>query len=439
MKEKKKISIFWFRRDLRITDNHALHQALSGDAPVLPIFIFDPSILGTLHSNDHRVEFIHEQISQINQQLKVAYGSGVGVYLGSPREVFTQLMEEYSIDSVYVNHDYEPYATKRDAEIQEVFSAEGIPMKTFKDQVIFEKSEVVKDDNTPYVVYTPYMKRWRAKFSPQEHLVQYDTDIENYVMDTNIPFLSLQDIGFSSSEIPALEPNISSELISNYGQQRDFPAEEGTSFIGTFLRFGTISIRELVKKAILSDDDTYLKELIWREFFMQIIWHFPHTAGHAFREKYDAVPWRDAPDDLQKWKDGQTGYPMVDAGMRELNATGYMHNRVRMVVASFLCKHLLIDWREGERYFAEKLFDYELSSNVGNWQWAAGSGVDAAPYFRVFNPETQMKKFDPKGEYVRKWVPEYFGIGYVSPMVEHKFARERAIETYKTALNNFEG
>lgn len=435
---KKTLSIFWFRRDLRLEDNHGLHRALSGENPVLPIFIFDMTILEKLPNNDHRVSFIHVQLEKINQQLQEKYNTSLAVFHGKPDKVFEQLIEKYDVQSVFANHDYEPAAKKRDNSIAESLNREDVEFKTFKDQVVFEKSEVVKDDGNPYVVYTPYMKRWRATFNSSQDIQNYKTDIQNYVTNHGEQFLSLSDIGFTKTHIPLPEYDISTNIIGNYSDKRDFPAQNATSHIGTALRFGTISIRRLVEKALQSEDDTFLKELIWREFFMQVMWHFPYSATRAFREKYDFVPWRDAPEDLQKWKGGQTGYPIVDAGMRELNTTGYMHNRVRMVVASFLCKHLLIDWREGERYFAEKLFDYELSSNVGNWQWAAGSGVDAAPYFRVFNPETQMKKFDPNGGYVRKWVPEYFGTGYIPPMVEHKFARERAIERYKTALQNIE-
>jgi deoxyribodipyrimidine photo-lyase len=434
MKNSKKISIFWFRRDLRLEDNHGLFQALSGDYPVLPIFIFDSEILEKLPKNDHRVTFIHKQLEKINKFLKEKYKSSLSVYYGKPTEIYKKLVQEFDIDAVY----YEPYAKKRDLNVNEILKQVDVDFKTYKDQVIFEKSEVVKGDGKPYVVYTPYMNRWRATFNKEPDLIEYNTDIKNYISDMTLSFLSLADMGFEISTLEAPYLNTSLDILDNYEERRNFPSLNATSHIGPYLRFGIIGIRSLVKKALSSEDDTYLKELIWREFFMQIIWHFPHTQHQAFREKYDMVPWREAPEDLQKWKNGQTGYPMVDAGMRELNATGYMHNRVRMVVASFLCKHLLIDWREGERYFAEKLFDYELSSNVGNWQWAAGSGVDAAPYFRVFNPETQFKKFDKNGEYVRTWVPEYFGIGYVTPMVEHKFGRERAIETYKTALQNYE-
>lgn len=438
MKNKPLINIFWFRRDLRLEDNHALSQALAGKYKVLPLFIFDSEILDALPKDDHRISYIHDSLKKINSVLQERYNSSLAVYRGKPIDIFIKLLEKYDVHDIYTNNDYEPYAKKRDIEILDLLKSHGVEFKTYKDQVIFQESEVVKDDKSPYVVYTPYMKRWRALFQPKEHLPLFETNIKNYVQNKELSFLSLEDIGFVQSRIPFPSINIAAEILDNYGDKRDFPSMNATSYVGIALRFGTISIRQLVTLAIRSDDDTYLRELIWREFFMQILWHFPHTAHQAFREKYDTVPWRDAPDDLQKWKDGQTGYPMVDAGMRELNNTGYMHNRVRMVVASFLCKHLLIDWREGERYFAKKLFDYELSSNVGNWQWAAGSGVDAAPYFRVFNPQTQFEKFDKGGEYVRKWVPEYFGIGSVQPMVEHKFARERAIETYKTALNNYE-
>lgn len=435
--QKQQVSIFWFRRDLRLDDNRGFFEALSDNIPVLPIFIFDTDILDSLPKDDHRISYIHQSLSQMSLGLK-KHGSGISTYHGKPIEILNKLMQKYDIQSVYANHDYEPYAKKRDKEITDLLGKKDIEFNTFKDQVIFEKDDVTKDDGTPYVVYTPYSKKWLLKFNPSVDLVNYIPDVKNLYQSNDLPFLTLTDIGFTQPDIPMPVVDIGSDIIDNYADRRDFPATLGTSHIGTALRFGTISIRCLVARAIQSEDNTYLKELIWREFFMQILWHFPHTKNQAFKEKYDAVPWRDEPDDLEKWKKGETGYPMVDAGMRELNMTGYMHNRVRMITAGFLCKHLLIDWREGEKYFAEKLFDYEMSSNVGNWQWAAGSGVDAAPYFRVFNPETQFKKFDPDNEYVRKWVPEFFGIGYVQPMVEHKFARERAIETYKTALNNFE-
>ena len=433
----KKVSIFWFRRDLRVDDNRGFFEALNSNNLVLPIFIFDSNILKELPSKDHRVEYIHNSVDSLHKNLQ-KFDSGLAMYHGDPYQIFQNLIKDFDITSIYVNSDYEPYAKKRDSQIQELLHQHDIDFFSYKDQVIFEKDDIVKNDGTPYVVYTPYMKKWMAQLNTKQDLKECKPNPSNLIQLQNFPYLSLNDINFTQSGISMPEFNIDSDLINNYGEYRDFPGLSATSHVGTALRFGVISIRKIVAKALLSSDKTYLKELIWRDFFMQILWHFPYTQHQSFKEKYDSIPWRDAPNDLEKWKKGQTGYPIVDAGMRELNTTGYMHNRVRMITASFLCKHLLIDWREGEKYFAEKLYDYELASNVGNWQWVAGSGVDAAPYFRIFNPETQMKKFDPKGEYVKKWVPEYFGVGYVLPMVDHKFARERAIETYKTALDNFE-
>lgn len=440
MSSTEKISLFWFRRDLRLDDNRGLYEALKGEHSIVPLFIFDKDILDELSEDDHRVTFIFETLQGMRNQLQDEYGSSIDFRYGKPEEIFTQLIKDYDIAQVYTNRDYEPYAKKRDEKIEALLNKHDIELCTFKDQVIFEKNEVVKVDGDPYVVYTPYKNKWREHFKPDRDLEIYYINeyTDNFYQNTRLPQISLSDMGFKKSTMDVPDYDVTPTLISDYADMRDYPAQDGTSHLGPYLRFGLVSIRKIMKKAYSGSDTTFMNELIWREFFMQILWHFPHTANQAFREKYDTVPWRDAPKDLQKWKDGQTGYPLVDAGMRELNETGYMHNRVRMVVASFLCKHLLIDWREGEHYFAKKLFDYDMSSNVGNWQWAAGSGVDAAPYFRVFNPQTQFKKFDKNGEYVKKWVPEYFGVGYVQPMVDHKQARERAIETYKTALNNYE-
>jgi deoxyribodipyrimidine photo-lyase len=435
--KKQQVSIFWFRRDLRLDDNHGLSQALSMGYPVLPIFIFDTDIIHTLPRDDHRITYIHDELSHIHSTLREQAGSGMTTYHGVPRDIFKKIMHDVDVMGVYANHDYEPYAKKRDTELEKMLQEQGIPFQTFKDQVIFEQSEVVKNDGTPYTVYTPYMKKWRTLFNPDVHIPVYTYTFDNFLKITEPSFLELSDIGFVRSSLSAPHSCVTSDIIDHYAETRDIPALSGTSRISTALRFGTVSIRTLVKKAIQSENDTYLKELIWREFFMQILWHFPSTKDHAFKPAYDAIPWRNNPDEFEKWKQGTTGYPLVDAGMRELNQTGYMHNRVRMLTASFLCKHLLIDWRWGEQYFAEKLFDYEMSSNVGNWQWAAGSGVDAAPYFRVFNPEIQFKKFDPQGDYVRRWVPEYVGIGYVEPMVDHAMARERALEMYQTALKGY--
>lgn len=432
---KNKVSIFWFRRDLRLQDNVGLDYALRGGQPVLPLFIFDPEILDSLPKDDARVTFIHEQLQQMRCQLK-DLSSSLAIYHGTPAEVFEGLLSEYNVQAVFANHDYEPYAGERDKRIAEILSEKNIEFQTFKDQVIFEKDEIVKGDGTPYVVYTPYMKMWKARFSKAEHLRDRDTRsyFNNLLSDPDLPNISLEEMGFAGSRIRVPDYNVSPQTIQQYENTRNFPAKEGTSRLGPHLRFGTVSIREIVRKAIAQQNEVFWQELIWREFFMQILWHFPHTLHKAFKPKYDRIQWRNNETEFELWKSGYTGYPLVDAGMRELNTTGYMHNRVRMLVASFLCKHLLIDWRWGEAYFAEKLLDYEMSSNVGNWQWAAGSGVDAAPYFRIFNPTTQIDKFDKEYRYIKKYVPEYVTPEYPVPMVDHKEARVRCLETYKIAL-----
>jgi deoxyribodipyrimidine photo-lyase len=427
------MNIFWFRRDLRLDDNVGLFHALNSTEEVLPVFIFDESILAELPKEDARVTFIHELLSKIQEQLALQ-GKSLAVFHGKPIAVFKQLISEHSISTVYTNHDYEPYARKRDKEINQLLKEHSIDFKTNKDHVIFEKSDVVKDDGLPYVVYTPYSKKWKEKFKTIA-LLNYDSEERiSTIASHSYPFLSLSAIGFQKSGIEVSPYTISENLISNYEATRNFPALSGTSMLGAYLRFGAISIRQMVAKAIASKNETFWNELIWREFFMQILWHFPHTIHKSFREKYDAIQWNNNEAEFQKWCEGKTGYPMVDAGMRELNATGHMHNRVRMVVASFLCKHLLIDWRWGETYFAQKLFDYEQASNVGNWQWAAGSGVDAAPYFRIFNPAEQIKKFDKDLKYIKKWVPEVETSAYSLPIVDHKEARERCLRVYKEAV-----
>lgn len=428
------IVIYWFRRDLRLDDNTGLFFALKENKNVLPIFIFDKTILSQLDNNDARVSFIHQQLVLINNKLK-KINKSIAVFYGNPIDIFKQLIAENNISSVYTNHDYEPYARKRDVEINLLLKSNNINFKTCKDQVIFEKNEIVKDDNLPYVVYTPYSKKWKNKIS-QTIIYEYKSDSYlNNLFNHKYPFLSLKDINFIKTIINLPDYNITEELISNYELNRNFPSINGTSLIGIHLRFGTISIRKLVSYALTFQNQTFLNELIWREFFMQIIWHFPHTISKSFKSKYDEIEWENNEENFKKWCEGKTGYPLVDAGMRELNATGHMHNRVRMIVASFLCKHLLIDWRWGEAYFANKLLDYELSSNVGNWQWVAGSGVDAAPYFRIFNPTEQIKKFDKNFKYIKKWVPEFETHLYPKPIIEHKFARERCLEVYKNALN----
>ncbi len=433
---KDKVNVFWFRRDLRLKDNVGFYKALHGKFPVLPIFIFDTEILESLPKDDARVSFIFKTLLEMRIELKKE-GAGLGLFHGKPKEVFERIISEFNVQNVIANHDYEPYAKKRDSEMEKFLSEKNIGFFTFKDQVVFEKDEVLKQDGKPYLVYTPYMKAWKEKFRKENNLSIYDTsrDFDALLKNQDLPNLSLADIGFEKSNIPVPDYKTSPTLIKNYQKTRNFPDEDGTSRLGPHLRFGTVSIREIVKKAITENNETFWQELIWREFFMQILWHFPDTVESAFKKQYDRIQWRNNETEFKKWKEGNTGYPIVDAGMRQLDQTGYMHNRVRMVTASFLCKHLLIDWRWGEAYFAEKLLDYELSSNVGNWQWAAGSGVDSAPYFRIFNPSLQLEKFDKDKKYIKKWVKEFGTPEYPPEMVVHKDVRERALDVYKNAVS----
>lgn len=427
--------MFWFRRDLRLDDNVGLYHAIKNETKVVSIFIFDVDILNRLPKEDSRVCFLHQQIEELNQQLAES-NKKIHVYHGKPIDIFRKILSANAVHAVYTNRDYEPYSTQRDAEIKALLSENDVTFSTFKDHVIFEQDEVVKSDGTPYRVYTPYSRVWLDKFDRQEHLKSHridDFEKLTTLADHNNP--SLTDIGFTTSKIKAPQYNTSDEIIDQYEARRNTPAVEGTSKVGVHLRFGTLSIRKAVAKALESTNQTFLKELIWREFFMQILWHFPHTENKSFKPQYDRIEWRNNPEEFKRWCDGETGYPFVDAGMRELNETGFMHNRVRMLVGSFLCKHLLIDWRLGEAYFAEKLLDYEMASNVGNWQWVAGCGVDAAPYFRIFNPTEQIKKFDKDHAYIKKWVPDYQKSSYAKQIVDHKMARERCLETYKSALN----
>lgn len=432
----KEISIFWFRRDLRLNDNAGLFSALSENNNVLPIFIFDEAILNRLSKNDARVSFIHESLEAMRTELH-KHQRELSIYHGNPKEVFQNLIENHTITKVYTNRDYEPYATKRDEEIERLLATNNIEFNTYKDQVFFEKNEITKADGNPYVVYTPYKNKWKEHFRSHD-LKQFKSEenLLNLVNVFDFEHKSLEDIGFKVSEIKVLPLKVTPQLIEDYEETRDYPAiNYGTSKSAPHLRFGTVSTRELLKKAIAQKNEIFWSELIWREFFMQILWHFPHTHKEAFKPKYDRIEWRNNEAEFEKWKTGTTGYPLVDAGMRELNQTGYMHNRVRMLVGSFLCKHLLIDWRWGEAYFAEKLLDYDMSANVGNWQWVAGSGVDASPYFRIFNPTTQIKKFDKDHKYIKKWVLDLEELSYPQPMVDHKMARERCLETYKKAVS----
>jgi deoxyribodipyrimidine photo-lyase len=431
-----KVNIFWFRRDLRLDDNVGLYNALQSEHTVLPIFIFDSDILDKLPKDDARVTFIYETLNDMRKTLQDKHDRSIAIYHGKPKEIFTNLVEAYNILEVYTNHDYEPYGQARDEAIKSFLAENNIGFKTFKDQVIFEKSDVVKSDGTPYLVYTPYMKKWKASFENNDvRSFPSEDNLESLFKDNQLPNISLANIVFKKSDQTIESYTVTPALIQQYEATRNFPAQDTTSKLGPHLRFGTVSIRKMVKKAIAETNEIFWQELIWREFFMQILWHFPHTIDKSFKPKYDRIEWRNNETEFKAWCEGKTGYPLVDAGIRQLNQTGFMHNRVRMLVGSFLCKHLLIDWRWGEAYFAEKLHDYDMSSNIGNWQWVAGCGVDAAPYFRIFNPTTQIQKFDKNLEYIKTWVPDFLELTYPQPIVDHKLARERCLETYKSALN----
>ena len=433
------INIFWFRRDLRLTDNAGLYHALKSNKPVLPIFIFDKNILDKLVDKaDKRVVFIHAALKEIQASL-ISLGSSLEVFYSTPDEVFEKLASTYTIEKVFTNHDYEPYAKDRDAVIAAFLNTKGASLQSFKDQVIFEKDEVMKDDGKPYTVFTPYSRKWKAVLN-EFHFKAYPTEkyFNNFLQRPakDIPLLSA--MGFVDAKTIFSSKELNNELILKYQQQRNFPAIAGTSKLGVHLRFGTVSIRQLAQQCS-GLSETFLNELIWRDFYQAILWHFPQVGyGRAFKPAYDFIEWRNDKGEFDKWCKGQTGYPIVDAGMRELNETGFMHNRVRMVVASFLTKHLLLDWRLGEAYFAEKLLDFDLAANNGGWQWAAGSGCDAAPYFRIFNPYLQTKKFDPQLVYINKWVPELNELHYPQPIVDHEFARKRCLEVYKKGLDKKE-
>jgi len=423
--------VVWLRRDLRLQDHAALYHALKENNNVVLVFIFDTVILNDLEDkSDARVEFIHQSLLTLQAQLK-ELGSSLIVFHGNPVDVYKSLQPK----AVYTNHDYEPYARKRDEKIRDILETKGIPFKTYKDQVIFEKDEVTKEDGNPYTIFTPYSKKWKARLK-LFYWKSYPT--EKYfgslkkMKSQEIP--SLKEIGFQKSDVAFPPRAVKQSIIEHYHELRNFPAISGTTKLSVHLRFGTVSIRKLVQVA-LKKNETWLNELIWRDFYHMILWHFPQVESTAFKPAYDRIVWRNDPDEFEAWCNGKTGYPIVDAGMMELNTTGFMHNRVRMIVASFLTKHLLIDWRWGEAYFAKKLLDFDLAANNGGWQWAAGSGCDAAPYFRIFNPELQTKKFDPELKYIRTWVPEFESKRYVKPLVDHRVARERVLKAYKTALD----
>ncbi|CAN5476089.1 deoxyribodipyrimidine photo-lyase [soil metagenome] len=428
-----KISIFWFRRDLRINDNHGLYEALKSSDKILPLFIFDKNILDELKDKkDRRVSFIYKALENLNKEF-VKHDSSLFTIHDTPLNAFKTICNNFEVKAVYTNHDYEPYAIDRDKQISDFLISENIAFHTFKDQVMFEKSEVMKSDGTPYTVFTPYSKIWKSKLNDTG--VEYfhsEKYLQNLYSLNKFKLISLKDIGFNKVDVEFKPVLPSKNIIKNYEESRNIPSVNGTSHMSAHLRFGTVSVRELAKLA-QELNDQWLNELIWREFFMMILFHFPKIVTQSFKEKYDQIKWQNNKIQFKLWCLGETGYPMVDAGMRELNQTGFMHNRVRMITASFLTKHLLIDWRWGEAYFAEKLLDYELSSNNGNWQWAAGSGCDAAPYFRIFNPMTQQQKFDPDFIYIKKWIKD-FKPGYIYPIIDHEYARKHALEVYAKAV-----
>lgn len=428
------VIIFWFRRDLRLQDNAGLAQALGSGHRVLPVFIFDTNILADLPKDDARVTFIFDTLQALRAELETKYGSSLALYHGEPLVVFKRILHAYPVAAVYTNEDYEPYARERDDAVNRWLSARSVAFHRFKDHVVFEKKEIVKDDGNPYAVYTPYMRKWRRLLNQAALTTHPSAErLAGLVTCPPFPNVSLADMGFVRSPITVPMHQLSMDRLQRYATDRDFPARFVASGLSPHLRFGTVSIRQIVQQ-VLNISDTFCNELIWREFFSQILWHFPHTLHNSFKPRYDHIQWRNDQSEFVRWREGTTGYPLVDAGMRQLNATGLMHNRVRMVTASFLCKHLLIDWRWGEAYFARKLLDYDMASNIGNWQWVAGCGVDAAPYFRIFNPTTQIEKFDKHLEYIQTWVDDWGTFSYPAPMVDHATARERCLRIYRQAV-----
>lgn len=429
------MNFFWHRRDLRTTDNTGLYYALKTSTDIQPVFIFDSNILEKLEDvNDKRVDFIHRQLRQL-KDIYAKAGADLWVFSGNPVDMWKQLVEKYKPDFVFANRDYEPYAHNRDNQISELLNEKGCSMRLFKDHVLLEPHEIQKHNGQPYLVFTPYGLRWKDGLNNNQ-LLHYPAENHFSSLHKPIvkqPLIQLNELGFNGTDISDVVPDLpEASLLLNYQQHRNFPAIKGTTGMSIHLRFGTLSIRQVAKLA-LQNSPALLNELAWRDFYHSIIWHFPHPEK-AFKPAYDRIVWRNDHADFEKWCAGKTGYPMVDAGMRELNKSGFMHNRLRMITASFLTKHLLIDWRWGETYFAQKLNDFDLAANNGGWQWAAGCGCDAAPYFRIFNPSEQIKKYDPQNIYVRRWIPELNTTDYPLPMVEHRYARERALRTYKEAL-----
>ena len=469
-------ALVWFRRDLRLADNAALHHALAAARQVHCAFVFDREILDVLPDPaDRRVEFIWDSAAELKAALE-RHGGTLTVRHARVGEAIPALARELGVTAVFANHDYEPQAIARDAAVGRALAQHGIALHTFKDQVVFEKDEVLTADGRPYSVFTPYRNAWLKKLTPF-HLEAYPVEkrLDCLAQVPAAPLPALEAMGFRRTSLRELGivPGMTGaaqafadfrKRMRYYKERRDYPAQKGPSYLSVHLRFGTISIRELARAAHAAAGEgaqTWLNELVWRDFYHQILWHYPHVVAGAFRHEYDALRFPNDEGLWRAWCEARTGYPLVDAAMRQLNQTGYMHNRLRMVVASFLVKDLLVDWRRGERYFAEKLNDFDLAANNGGWQWAASTGCDAQPYFRIFNPVSQSLKFDPEGRFIRKYVPELAGfdddaihepwtlstdaqrtagvvIGkdYPAPVVDHAAARKKALDLYAAVRRN---
>lgn len=476
-------TLVWFRRDLRDFDHAALHQALERSGQVYCAFVFDRAILDDLPKADRRIEFIHASVLELSRALR-SLGGGLIVRHAQAENAIPQLAHELQVDAVFANHDYEPQAIARDHRVAAALSVAGRALHTFKDQVIFEKNEVLSQSGQPFSIFTPYKNAWLKKlhagpdaFYLQAHAIEACHARLATLPESETLIPSLAALGFEKTNLLDLDIPTGmqggraliddfAERMQNYGLTRDFPALKGPSYLSVHLRFGTVSIRALVRRALDairsgtggSGAAVWLSELVWRDFYFMILHHHPHVTDASFKPDYDAITWESgerAQDLFQAWCDGRTGYPLVDAAMRQLNQTGYMHNRLRMVSASFLIKDLGIDWRRGERYFAEKLNDFDLAANNGGWQWAASSGCDAQPYFRIFNPVTQSEKFDVAGKFIRRYLPELaalpdrhihapwrlsanelqscgikLGQDYPAPIVHHEEARVRTLARY---------